>query len=271
MIGCVQGSIYGITIESSFEKTIQLFGLNPKEIMTISEKAIDFWTFQNKLYHQQEAKRLEFYEDQYSKLKTTYIKQHDDFMKKIDQMKKQIEYLKKENESDKKEIVELSEKCAEKTRQKRKLEELYENLKRKLEEVPSYNSISSNISNTSGLGNTQFAFSTGSSSTTTTTTFSPNVYSSNNDNGSSSNIRKPIPVSPILPMPKTSGGSTLPIGVPTTTTSSHQQVKHFPDLKKTYASPAIKSSDKYMYIKRTPMMKGTDLASGTSKIGTFQK
>ncbi|EFA82259.1 hypothetical protein PPL_04682 [Heterostelium album PN500] len=180
---------------------IQIFGLSPNEILKIAEKAIDFWTFQTGLYRDNEGKKVDYYHEQFQKLKSTFLKQTEDFNSRIDQYRKQTDILKRETDNNKKEIIELQEKLAEKTRQKRKLEELYEHLKRKLDNSTNSSHFTGDLSsntNTTGVTTTttnsninigpfpmQMPYLSPARSTISNTL--PSIYNSNNNINSLNN------------------------------------------------------------------------------------
>eukprot|EP01132_Coremiostelium_polycephalum_P006266 gene6266-7806_t len=137
---------------------VQLFGLDPQQILKITEKAIDCWFYQKRLHQQYELSKLDNFKKENEKLHDQMGVMYEEYESKIESLKKQIDFTKKESESDKKEIVELSEKCAEKTRQKRKLEELYESVKKKLEDSDSNRFNCNNNFQSQSLKNTPLNF-----------------------------------------------------------------------------------------------------------------
>jgi hypothetical protein len=115
------------------DKTIQLCGLSPKEIISIAGRAIDFWNYQFQTSLEYEKAELKHSHMNVAHIEKAYSEKLEEAHNKISMLRKQLEVMRKETENDKKEIGELQEKYSDKARQKRKLEELYEALKHKLE------------------------------------------------------------------------------------------------------------------------------------------
>ncbi|EAL72099.1 hypothetical protein DDB_G0269498 [Dictyostelium discoideum AX4] len=140
-------SLFGTTIDSSIEKNILLFGLSPKKILLMAEKAIEFFNYQTSVYLQSYIYQAQQSMNQFEQLK----KSNEELIFKIESLEKQLKLQKDDGENDKREIVELTEKLAEKTRQKRKLEELYLSLKENMNNLN--NNIKNNDNNNNNLNN----------------------------------------------------------------------------------------------------------------------
>ncbi|KAN0027407.1 hypothetical protein ACTFIU_010356 [Dictyostelium citrinum] len=142
-------SLFGTTIDSSFEKNILLFGLSPKKILSMAEKAIEFFNYQTSVYLQSYIYQAQQSMNQFEQLK----KSNEQLLFKIESLEKQLKIQKDDGENDKREIVELTEKLAEKTRQKRKLEELYLSLKENMNGSNYGIKIENNNNNNTGNNN----------------------------------------------------------------------------------------------------------------------
>lgn len=121
------------TPAASFEKAIQLCGLAPASVMNLATKALEFWDYQKQTeleYHRMSLK------NQQMRLQSVEKQCNEKLMEaqnKINVLTHQLNSVREELETSKKEAAELQEKYAERTRQKRKLAELYECLKQRYE------------------------------------------------------------------------------------------------------------------------------------------
>jgi len=116
--------IKGVELTADDSKTIQLFGLNPKEICEISSKAISFWAFQMQLEQVAEIKLKE------KSLNEKLL----DATNQITNLKRKVSSMSEEIEKDKAQIKELQDQCAERAKQKRKLEEMYDSLRQEVDD-----------------------------------------------------------------------------------------------------------------------------------------
>jgi len=96
-------------------------------------RAIDFWNYQFQTSLEYEKAELKQSQINVVQIEKIYNEKLEDAHNKISTLRKQLEAMRKEAENDKKEIIDLQEKYSDKARQKRKLEELYETLKQKVE------------------------------------------------------------------------------------------------------------------------------------------
>jgi len=128
-----RGGISRNILAPSPDKIIQLCGLNPKDIISMAGKAIDFWNYQFQTALEYERSELRQAQNKVAQIEKVYNEKLEDNHNKIATLRKQLEASRKEAENDKKEITELQEKYSEKSRQKRKLEELYDSLKQRYE------------------------------------------------------------------------------------------------------------------------------------------
>eukprot|EP01112_Ceratiomyxa_fruticulosa_P008537 TRINITY_DN2215_c0_g1_i3.p1 TRINITY_DN2215_c0_g1~~TRINITY_DN2215_c0_g1_i3.p1 ORF type:complete len:229 (+),score=48.21 TRINITY_DN2215_c0_g1_i3:455-1141(+) len=101
--------------------------------MKVCQQASEFWFYQINLSQEQEKGELRKGNAKVQQIEKLYTEKLEDASNKIMQLKRQLEVGRKESENDKKEIQDLQDKYGEKSRQKRKLEELYDQLKSKIE------------------------------------------------------------------------------------------------------------------------------------------
>ncbi|KAF2071199.1 hypothetical protein CYY_007485 [Polysphondylium violaceum] len=88
-------------------------------------KSIDFWNYQHSIYIETILNHTIELKNQQNQFKKVL----EEANLKIESLEKQLKIQKHEHDNNQKEIVELTDKLAEKTKQKRKLEELYTSLK----------------------------------------------------------------------------------------------------------------------------------------------
>ncbi|KYR02464.1 hypothetical protein DLAC_01305 [Tieghemostelium lacteum] len=191
---------------------------------------------------------------------------------KIDSLRKQIETLKKESESDKREIVDLSDKYAEKTRQKRVLEELYENVKSKLDNGSEISLKNNQFNNQSTISNSNtLKLPTKQQSSTPSSITNNNKQNMLKLNNTSD---KPVSKSPIPPQTLlskfsqstnrlsnsgTNNFNTIPYLNPVTPINNNSKLNHSYSSSKSFPSPQAfpgKNVDRFSYIQKnsTPPM-----------------
>lgn len=126
-------TLVDFTPASSFDKAIQLCGLAPSSVMSLATKALEFWDYQKQTELEYQKMSLK---NQQMRLQSVEKQCNDkmvDAQNKINVLSHQLNSLKEELETSKKDLIDLQQKYAERTRQKRKLAELYECLKQRYE------------------------------------------------------------------------------------------------------------------------------------------
>jgi len=104
-----------------------------QDCLHVLGRAIDFWNYQFQTSLEYEKAELKQSQINIAQIEKIYNEKLEEAQAKISTLRKQLEAMRKEAESNKKEIGDLQEKYSDKARQKRKLEELYEALKQKVE------------------------------------------------------------------------------------------------------------------------------------------
>eukprot|EP01113_Clastostelium_recurvatum_P048537 TRINITY_DN8867_c0_g1_i5.p1 TRINITY_DN8867_c0_g1~~TRINITY_DN8867_c0_g1_i5.p1 ORF type:complete len:303 (+),score=55.10 TRINITY_DN8867_c0_g1_i5:166-1074(+) len=126
-----RGGISANVLTMQQDKIVALCGLPPKDIMKVCHQALEFWSYQVSIGFENEKAEIRRGTAKAQQIEKMYNEKLEDASGKIMQLKRQIEVMRKDGDSDKKEIQDLQEKYSEKSRQKRKLEELYDQLKMK--------------------------------------------------------------------------------------------------------------------------------------------
>jgi len=122
-----------VEFSAPLERVIQLCGLSPQQIMEIATKALEFWDYQKQT--ELEYNKLIFGNHQ---LRTQNMERvcNEKLLEAQSQatrLNHQVESMKEEIQNYKKELARLQDKYTEKSRQKRKLAELYDSIKQRHE------------------------------------------------------------------------------------------------------------------------------------------
>ncbi|PRP73141.1 E3 ubiquitin-protein ligase CCNB1IP1-like [Planoprotostelium fungivorum] len=118
--------ITGLDLVVDDSKLLQLCGLNPKEIMDVSSRALNFWAFQMQTeieLHKADAKRKALEVERMERLSNDKQLEHSN---QLNTLKHKNSVLVQEIDDYKKEMVHLKEQYEDACRHKRKLEELCE-------------------------------------------------------------------------------------------------------------------------------------------------
>lgn len=121
--------ISAVDLTPSTDKVMNLFGSEPQFILQVSSQAIEFWCFQKELELTQARKATDDLQTQLQQMEKSYKEKLFEQQRNVEFLHRQIDQLRTEHDKQQKELTELKEKYAQKSRQKRKLEELYQSLK----------------------------------------------------------------------------------------------------------------------------------------------
>ena len=124
-------SIHEVDLRSIERKIIGLCGVPPETILQIAEKAIGFWNYQQQTMAQHEEAKVQKDLDDIRVKETQLRTQLIETQNKVNLLTNENGTLKLELTRSVKDLADIQEKYAEKVRQKRKLEELYQNVVRR--------------------------------------------------------------------------------------------------------------------------------------------
>ncbi|KAH3744224.1 GTPaseactivator protein [Pelomyxa schiedti] len=103
-----------------------LCGLSPNQVLVVASKALDFWSYQVEASKTRDIDQLT---SQMESKEKTYNEKLQDTLNKLSAAKRNLDHSLRELESTKQELSSIQSRFLECSRQKQKLEELYENLK----------------------------------------------------------------------------------------------------------------------------------------------
>ncbi|MDP2437521.1 MAG: hypothetical protein Q8P67_17395, partial [archaeon] len=146
-----RGSIHEVDLRSMERKTVGLCGVPPELILRIAEKAIGFWNYQVGVSVSAEMAKAHKAEEGARQREAGLSRQLVETQNKVNLLDNENSSLKEEMSRCLKDSADLQEKLAEKVRQKRKLEELYQSTVRHQSSTnaPSIPSSSSSFSSSS--------------------------------------------------------------------------------------------------------------------------
>ena len=121
-----RGSIHEVDLRSMERKTVGLCGVPPELILRIAEKAIGFWNYQVGVSVSAEMAKAQEAEEGARQREAGLSRQLVETQNKVNLLDNENSSLKEEMSRCLKDSSDLQEKLAEKVRQKRKLEELYQ-------------------------------------------------------------------------------------------------------------------------------------------------
>ncbi|KAL6076858.1 cyclin B1 interacting protein 1, E3 ubiquitin protein ligase, variant 3 [Balamuthia mandrillaris] len=125
--------VAAVELAPTIDKAIQLCGLPPGSIMELSTKALQFWDYQKQAELNYKAQIFKEQQARSQALEQQYHEKLVQAQNKLNVLNHQLSATKDELSAQRKAFEELQEKYQEKSRQKRKLAELYDSLKQRHE------------------------------------------------------------------------------------------------------------------------------------------